>query len=237
MPVTLRRHAATAKVNGKRIVTYPKGKEAILVAREIAKEHKGHTVFSRTSNINRAKYAAEALARTMGKRNKTRPAKYLGFDYAVLNEPAAMELIGKKFAGDEIAARNAWLKGDTLNGTMRPAKEVAENIIRMNLGLGLAAEAGAKSAGRKPTPMNNILLDNVTHSWVVESVVQRLTKGIPNPPKVVGLPKENTGMYIRFVKQPSGRFKVKMSYEEFFGDVTKNFAECMLPSMKKYLEM
>lgn len=66
---------------------------------------------------------------------------------------------------------------------------------------------------------------------------KRLVKGTPVQPAMASLAKENEGIIMHFEKQPNGKFRAKMSYEEFFGDVTRNLAECLPRNIKKYLDV
>ncbi len=236
MPVTLRRHLRTVKVDGKRVVPFSGKREGIIAGRKLITRGT-RRIKSYSSDAERAVLGAITAQRAFGvRKNRVGLRRELSYSNFFIDEKKAMSVLETKFGNNEIKARNAWLKGDTFGGSVHPVKQISENIIKRRLGLALAAEAGKAGAGRKSIPIRNVVLDNVTHSWIVESVVKRLTRGMRGAaPKMKGLPKETTGLKIHFEKQPSGRFRVKMSYEEFSGDVTKNFKECMLPSLKKYL--
>ncbi|MFA5126150.1 MAG: hypothetical protein WC462_04060 [archaeon] len=251
MPVTLRRHLRTIKVSGKRVVPISAKKEGIRAGRELRAELNSELGFGKSisdyyskgkiksysSEVERAVLGAKTAQRAFGlKKGKVNLRKEIGWAGFFIDEKKAMDLLKNKYGGDEIKARNAWLAGDTCEGSLHPAKQFAETIIKRRFGLALAAEAGKAGFGRKAALIKYLVQDNVTHSWIVESVVKRLTLGMKNAPKIAGLPKETTGIKMAFVRQPNGKFRVQMSYEEFIGDVTKNFSECMLPSMKKYLD-
>ncbi|MFA5931449.1 MAG: hypothetical protein WC821_04010 [archaeon] len=241
MPVTLRRHLATKKnAAGKRIVPFSGLREGVN-AGEALKRHfafmKVNKIKGYSTEVERGVLGAKTAQRRFGvKKPLVKLRKELGLANIFIDEKKAVEILTNKYGGDEVKSRNAWLKGDTLEGTLKPWDKISEDIVRRRFGLALAAEAGKSGAGRKGVALRSVLQDNVTHSWIVESVVQRLTKGMKNVPKMVGLPKETTGIKMQFVKIPDGRFRVYMEYEEFRGDVTRNFAECMLPSVRKYLE-
>ena len=238
MPVTLRRHLKTIKVDGKRVVNRPALREGIIAGRGLKTQFGLSKIKSYSTEADRGIKGAKTAQRAFGIRNgKVGLRREIGWAGFFVNEKKAMDLLMNKYGGDEVKARNAWLAGDTFEGSLHPVRPFAENIIKRRLGLALAAEAGKGGLGRKAVPIKDVLLDNVTHSWIVESVVKRLTHGMSNAPKMVGLPKETTGLSINFVKQPNGKFRVNMAFEEFSGDVTKNFSECMLPSLKKYLDM
>jgi hypothetical protein len=57
-----------------------------------------------------------------------------------------------------------------------------------------------------------------------------------NAPKMAGLPKETTGIRMIFKKQPNGKLRAVMNYEEFSGNVTRNLAECLPANIRKYLD-
>jgi hypothetical protein len=240
MPVTLRRHLKTIKVDGKRVVPFGEKKNGIKVARDLRARlgpFTGRSIKSTSSEVERAILAAKTAQRVFGiKRGKVKLPLEIGWRGFFVDEKKAMDILTAKYGGDELKGRNAWLAGDTFEGSLHPAKQFAENIVRKRLGAALAAEAGKAGFGRKAVPVRHLLFDNVTHSWIVESVVKRLTSGMKNVPKMEGLPKEGTGINMYFQKQPNGKFRVKMSYEEFVGDVTKNFKECMIPTVRKYLD-
>lgn len=246
MPVTLRRHLATKKVNGKRVVPLSGLKEGMRAGGVLrsrmgafdwpAAQTRGR-IKSYSTEAERGILGAKTAQRAFGlKKGKVNLRKELSFAKFFIDEKKAMDILMTKYKGDEVAARNAWLKGDTFEGTLHPPTKIAEDIIRRRLGLALATEAGKAGFGKKPIPIKNLLMDNVTHSWIIESVVQRLTKGIHDAPQMEGLPKESTGLRIFFVPQQNGKLKVQMNYEGFTGNVTKNFKECVLPSVRKYLD-
>lgn len=239
MPVvsTLRRHLATKKINGVRVVPISGLKQGIKVGRGMLLKHSARPIKSYASESDRAMRGAKTAQRAFGIRNgKVRLRNDINFSHFFIDEKKAMEVLEKKFGNDEVKARDAWIRGDNFEGSLRPVKPYAENIIRKRFGLALAAEVGKSGAGTKGVP-RRILLDNVTHSWIIESVVARLTTGVKNAPKMAGLPKETTGAEITFKKQPNGKLRANLSYEEFSGDVTKNFAQCMPSTIKKYLDI
>lgn len=236
--VTLRRHLKTVKVDGKRVVPFGAKKEGVVAGRKLKAGLKG--IKSYSSEMPRAVLGAQTAQRAFrlngAKNAKIRIRREIGFANFFNDEKKAMQVLAEKFNNNELEARNAWLKGDNFGGSMKSAKQIAETIIKKRLGLALATEAGKGGFGRKAVPVKDVLLDNVTHSWIVESVVQRLTHNLPKRPIMSGMVKETEGIKLQFVKQPSGKYRVTMAYEEFAGDVTKNFAECMPSTMRKYLE-
>jgi len=239
MPVTLRRHLRTVKdAAGKRVVPFSAKKEGFAIGKAQMIASGAGRIKSYSTEAERGIIAAKMAQKALGiRKGNVKLPKEISWANFFVDEKKAMDVLKNKYGGNEIVARNAWLKGDTMDGSLRPVKPFAETIIKRRLGLALAAEAGKGGFGRKAAPIKNVLLDNVTHSWIVESVVSRLTHGMANAPKMVGVPKEGTGLQMAFTKQPNGKFRVKMAYEEFNGDVTRNFAECMLPSVKKYLDL
>lgn len=237
MPVTLRRHLRTVKVEGIRVVPKSAMKDGIRAGRGLLVKNGAMRIKSYSSEVDRAMRGAATAQRAFGiKKPVVKLRKEIGWAGFFVDEKKAMEVLEKQYGNDEVKARDAWLRGNTFGGSLRPAKEYAENIIKKRFGFALALEGGKAGAGTKGFP-RRVLLDNVTHSWIVESVVARLTKGMKSAPKMLGLPKETTGIEINFAKQRNGKLRVQMKYEEFSGDVTKNFAECMPSSVKKYLDI
>ncbi len=237
MPVTLRRHLATVKIKGERVVPLGAKKAGIKAGRGLLNRYGVNLVKSYSSSAERAFLGAKTAQKAFGiKKGKIPVRSSINFSNFFVDEKKAMEVLEKQYGNDEVKARDAWLRGDNFKGSLHPAKQYAENIIKNRFGFALAAEAGKAGAGTKGVP-RRVLMDNVTHSWIIESVVARLTKGMKRAPKMVGLPKETTGIEMTFKKQPNGKFKVNMNYEEFAGDVTKNFAQCMPSAVKKYLDL
>ena len=121
-------------------------------------------------------------------------------------------------------------------GSVLPAEKHFGNVIRRRLGLGLAAEVGKAGAGTKGVQMKGLLVDNVTHSGLVEPVVAMLTKGLPNAFQIEKLVDENKGLVVKYARQKNGKYKARLSYDGKNWDVTKNFKGYMLPSLQKYLD-
>lgn len=236
---TLRRHLKTVKINGARVVPFGAKKEGVMAGRKLKLGASG--IKSYSSEMPRAVLGAQTAQRAFrlkgAKNAKVRIRREIGFANFFNDEKKAMQVLADKFKNNELEGRNAWLKGDNFEGSMKPAKQIAETVIKKRLGLALAAEAGKGGLGRKAVPIKDVLLDNVTHSWIVESVVQRLTKGRSKKPLLANTVKETEGLVIFFQKQPNKKFRVRLSYEEFSGDVTKNFAACVQGSLKKYLDV
>jgi len=94
---------------------------------------------------------------------KARERKNLGLDF--IHDMAGLELMIKRFGSEEPVLRK-WLDGKlSLMIADHPFK-VADSVIRKRIGLGKAVfELGAKDR----------LLRNLSHSWVVEAVFERLT--------------------------------------------------------------
>ncbi|MEK6959264.1 MAG: hypothetical protein AABW59_04430, partial [archaeon] len=196
MPVTLRRHLRTVKdAAGKRVVPISAKKEGFVIGRAQMIASGARRIKSYSTEAERGILAAKAAQKSIGiRRGNVKLPKEIGWANFFVNEKKAMDILKNKYGGNEILGRNAWLKGDTMEGSLQPAKPFAEIIVKRRLGLALAAEAGKGGFGRKAIPINDVLLDNVTHSWIVESVVQRLTHGLSNAPKMVASPKEGTGL-------------------------------------------
>lgn len=233
---TLRRHVATTKKNGQRVVGYSGAKGGIIASRVLRGKNPNSKIKSYSSPVERAVVAAKTGQRAFSSRMKIREKKELG-EVHFKDVDKLMKIFEEKFKGDEIALRNAWLNGSTIKGSMIPVKKVAGDIIRKRLGLELAVRAGKAGFGTKGVARNNILIDNITHSWIVEAVVKELTAGKRVKPKLKNIPKETTGATINFIKQKNGKFRVQLNYEEFTGDVTNRFSQFMLPSIKKYLDI
>lgn len=235
---TLRRHVATIKnKEGKRIVGYSGAKGGITAGRILRGKNPNSKIKSYSSPVPRAIVGARTAQRAFSSKSQVRLRKELGEMSMFKNPEKTMKVVEKKYKNNEIAARNAWLKGSTLEGSLYPSKKVAADIIRRRLGLELAIKAGKAGLGTKGNPRSNVVLDNVTHSWIVESVIKELTAEKRKKPRMKTSPKENTGAAINFVKQKNGKFRVKLRYEEFSGDVTNRFSKFMLPSVKKYLDI
>jgi len=171
VPVTLRRHLRTIKVSGKRVVPISAKKEGIKAGRDLrsrlgpfdwpAAESRGR-IKSYSSESERAVLGAKTAQRAFGlKKGKVKLSREIGWAGFFVDEKKAMDLLTTKYGGDEIKARNAWLAGDTFGGSLHPAKQYAETIIKRRFGLALAAEAGKAGFGRKAIPVKDFLLNKV----------------------------------------------------------------------------
>jgi len=243
VPVSLRRHLVTKKVadasgNKVRVVKFGGAKGAVLAGRMLRIESRAARVKSYSSTVARAVAGARAAQRAFRNGGKVSLRKELSLNNALLDEKIYVEILeSKKYAGDEAKMVADWIKGDNLGGSVVPAKPLFESIIRRRLGLGLAAEAGKAGFGRKAIPIKGVLLDSLTHSALVEPVVERLTRGLPNHFEVTKLVDENKGIMMHFPQSTNGKYHAVLTYEgKLMGDVTKNFRECMLPSLRKYLD-
>jgi hypothetical protein len=123
-----------------------------------------------------------------------------------------------------------------LGGSVVPAEAHFSKVIRRRLGLGLAAEVGKAGAGTKGVKRKGVLIDNITHSALIEPVVALLTKGLPNAFQIKKLVKENKGLVMKYVPQKNGKYKARLNYAGRSWDVTKNFKKYSLPSLQKYLD-
>lgn len=93
-----------------------------------------------------------------------RSRKELDVAGAIRNEAAVVKLI-EKFGKEEPVLR-MWLDGKISSKHVKPAKQVADEIIKKRLGLGQrVAKTGTKDR----------VLENLSHSWLVEAVFERLT--------------------------------------------------------------
>ena len=143
------------------------------------------------------------------KGGKTYPAvrkrKELGLDAAIRNMDAAIAEM-KKY-GEEKTLRR-WLDGKISSSIMVPSKEVADSIIKKRFGLGQrVAKMGAKE----------IMLDNLTHSWIVEAVFERLTGTNFNTLKPGTMVRETEGLTVTHYR--NGKAVLKYRNKSF--DITK----------------
>ncbi|MGI6589856.1 MAG: hypothetical protein ACOX1V_04315 [Candidatus Iainarchaeum sp.] len=237
MPVTLRRHLATKKVDGKRRV-FPSGfRASVAEAKKLKAQTKTTSVKSYSSPVQRAVAAARAGRRAFGSKGKIKIKQELGLSSVLLNEAIYVDLLmSSKYKGNEARMVADWVKGSTLGGSVVPAEAHFSKVIRRRLGLGLAAEVGKAGAGTKGVKRKGVLIDNITHSALIEPVVALLTKGLPNAFQIKKLVKENKGLVMKYVPQKNGKYKARLNYAGRSWDVTKNFKKYSLPSLQKYLD-
>lgn len=256
MPIisTLRRHVHAPKgTDGKRIIDQASILEANHAASLIVKKYPlVKIVRPRSSKAERGIIGARQMS-TFGKRGRIATRKELTEDGGLFKIPAGLTekeaqialkenkkkfyaILEQRFHNNKISARNAWLRGYTFNGTAVPSREIATKIIKRRFGLALAAATGKAGFQSGKVTFDNMLLDNVSHSWMIEAVVKQLTRGLPNPPKMTETAKENEGMELILIKQPNGRFRANLTYEEFSRDVTRNLKLFMPEQLKKHLD-
>jgi hypothetical protein len=237
VPVTLRRHLATKKINGVRTVLPSGFRASIAEARKLKAQTRATSIKSYSSPVERAVAAARAGQRAFGSKERISLRKEIGLNHVLLNEETYVNLLmSSKYKGNEVRMVADWIKGNNLGGSLIPAEKHFGEVIRKRLGLGLAAEAGKAGAGVKGVPRRGLLIDNVTHSGLVEPVVAMLTKGLPNAFQIRRLVKENKGLVVKYLPQENGKFRAQLTYGEKKWDVTKNLKGYMLPSIQKYLD-
>jgi hypothetical protein len=122
-----------------------------------------------TSPVTRAKKTLEyKLGAYRAKGGKTYPNIRLKKELdlgKVVRDMGALEKLFEKYGAEEPVLRK-WLDGKISSKAMVPAKEVADQIIKKRFGLGQrVARTGTKDR----------TLENVSHSWFVEAVFERLT--------------------------------------------------------------
>ena len=240
----MRRHLADKKVkmpDGKtvRVIGFRGARGAIAEARQIRALTGTTRVKSYSSPVARALGTSRLSQRAFGRKGNpaVRIRKELGYDFSILSMDKYAEVVEKKYGNNEAKAVAAWVKGDNLGGSVKPAKEVFETMIRKRFGTAFAMEIGKAGAGTKGVARPGLLVDNLTHSALVEPIVERLTRGLPNHFQIETLVQNNKGIVMNFVPSANGKFRAVLSYEgKPMGDVTKNLAECMLPSLRKRLE-
>jgi len=238
VPVSLRRHLVTKKINGKRTVLPSGFRASIAEVKKLRAQTRTTSIKSYSSPVERAVAAARAGRRAFESKGKINLRKEIGLDHVLIDMKTYVALLeGEKYKGNEARMVADWIKGDNLGGSLIPAEKHFGNVIRKRLGLGLAAEVGKAGAGTKGVQRKGLLVDNITHSALVEPVVAMLTKGLPNAFQVRKLVKENKGLVVKYVPQKNGKYRARLSYAGRSWDVTKNFKGYMLPSLQKYLDV
>jgi len=176
--------------------SYPKGLKA-----------KGYS--SPVSRAAASLNLGQTYARRRGRKiyKATRIRRELGFD-CIKDMPALEAMIEK--AGIEEPVLRRWLDGKISKKVIAPAKEVADSIIRKRLGFGnVVLKLGGK----------DILLRNVSHSWLVEAVFERLTGRKFQATKPTGtMVRPTEGLTVAFTK--GGR--AILSYRQKRYDVSAN---------------
>ena len=138
---------------------------------------------------------------------KDRPNKALGMD-GIHDLDAIYAMIEK--AGAEEPVLRKWLDGKIPTRVMEKPEQVADRIIRDRVAFGkFVFEWGAK----------DIMLRNLSHSWILEAVFERLTgRRIPISKEKGGIAKPTEGFTMAFNKK--GR--AILSYRGKKYDVTAN---------------
>ena len=143
-------------------------------------------------------------------REETRPRKELDL-YEIIKDMPAVERLEERL-GEEVALRR-WLDGKLSTKIIDKPKMVADRIIKKRIALGkIVFELGGK----------NKLLRNVSHSWIVEAVFERLTGrkfNLTSPKGKMSRPTE--GLTVYFTKKG----KAILEYRKKRYDVTANLVK------------
>jgi hypothetical protein len=202
---TLRRHSI--KKSGTKTGL---SKPGISLARRSAQKVLSGKVKGYSSPVSRAENTLKlGLGTYRSKGGKTYPSirvrKELGLGAAIRDEIAAEKLLVKH---GEPKFLRLWLDGKVSQKIIASPKEVADNIIKKRFGLSQKiAKAGAKE----------IMLDNLTHSWLVEAVFERLTNTKFNNLKPGTMVRETEGLVISHYKNG----KAVLRYRNKSFDVTQ----------------
>lgn len=243
--VDLFRHAKTTNVivpgRGKvRVVGPSAAAQSMAASRLRAKTAKrairgGGKIYS--AEIDRALTAAVGMMEaakehgaTIGK-NPIRIRKVLGESHLFTSAAAEKEcykILEKEWKNDENKALEAWLKGETFHGTLMPASQAADLIIKKQLGLAVNVANGRKGLGGVVVKPREIYLGLASKSWNADAVFHRLTgkTSFELKPSVM-IQESEKGIRIIVEKKPNKPLNATLRWRNYKGNITPRLLEIL----------
>lgn len=237
--VDLFRHARTTNVIGPgkkklRVVGPTAAAESLRASQLRAKTAKraikgGGRIFS--AEMDRALVAAtgmaEAVKSTGGKigKNPVKIRRELGEAFLFTSKEAetkCFQILEKEWGNDEVKALHAWLGGETFHNTLRPAADIADELIRKRFGLAVRVAEGRPGIGGKKVAARELYLGLASKSWNAEAVFHRLTGETPPTLKKGNFISEGEkGIRVIIEKKANKPINATLRWQNYKGDITK----------------